>query len=513
MGQENHDVIEESQNSRSVSDDRSFKAPHEHPQTTWVNILVIITACLGGFLYGFAANALSGSLSQTTFILKFLSGSDEASLEDAMLGGFLGAALIGALVQAPLSNKFGRRIANGAAAVLVIISGAIQAGSVNAAMFIAGRVLCGIGSGMVFANTPVYMSEVSPPHTRGLLVGMHGVGTVTAYILAAVVALAFSFVKDPVQWRCIFIILTGLGVMYLGTLFLIPESPRWLMENGREEEARKVLEYLHSTKDDKGAAFAHAELKQIKAQVEIEKNTPGGFIYIACTPSHRKRALCSILLWVMGQGTGITTIGNLIPTLMGALGFGTTMQLGLGVVWTVCAVIGCGINVLIMDKVGRVRLLVIGGFGSALIIGIMGGLEKYYLDSTYMPGVNAAVALYFIFGAFFTSTIECTAYVYGSEIWPTHLRSEGATIVYASFFANAVAYAAPVSVALDNIGWRYYMIFVAVTVVSTIVLMFYFPETKGLSLEEINAKFGDTVGIDLQDALAAEDSSSNEALK
>lgn len=60
----------------------------------------------------------------------------------------------------------------------------------------------------------------------------------------------------------------------------------------------------------------------------------------------------------------------------------------------------------------------IGGFGSALIVGLMGGLEKHYLNTTYMPGVNAAVALYFIFGAFFTSTIECTAYVYGSEIWP-----------------------------------------------------------------------------------------------
>ena len=189
--------------------------------------------------------------------------------------------------------------------------------------------------------------------------------------------------------------------------------------------------------------------------------------------------------------------------------------------------------------------IVIGGFGSALIVGLMGGLEKHYLNTTYMPGVNAAVALYFIFGAFFTSTIECTAYVYGSEIWPTRLRSEGATIVYASFFANAVAYAAPVQQALDSIGWKYYMIFVAVTAVSTIVLAFYFPEvrppprniarvsfqylsfffirnfqlmicfsqTKGLSLEEINAKFGDTVVINLEDAIAAEDNSSTEVLK
>lgn len=121
---------------------------------------------------------------------------------------------------------------------------------------------------------------------------------------------------------------------------------------------------------------------------------------------------------------------------------------------------------------------VAGGFGSAAIIGVMGALSKYYLNSTYTPGINAAVAIYFIFGAFFTSTIECTAYVYGAEIWPTHLRSEGSTIAFASFFGNAVAYTGPVTMALATIGWKYYMVFVAVTVVSTVGIIFYFPEVR-----------------------------------
>lgn len=270
---------------------------------------------------------------------------------------FLGGALVGAIFQAPLSNKFGRRIANQAASVLMIISGALQAGSVDVPMFTVCRVISGIAGGMLFANTPVYMSEVSPPHTRGMLVGLVGVGVVTAYILCAIFALAFSFVQSPVSWRLIFIVLTGFGCMHLASLFFIPESPRWLTEKGRDEEAKKVLEYLHSTKSDERAKFAHAELDQIKAQVEFERNTPRGYMHIIRTPSHRKRALCSILLWVMGQGTGITAIANLVPTLMGGLGFDTTMQLGLGVVWTICAIIGCGINVLLLDRVGRVKLL------------------------------------------------------------------------------------------------------------------------------------------------------------
>lgn len=108
----------------------------------------------------------------------------------------------------------------------------------------------------------------------------------------------------------------------------------------------------------------------------------------------------------------------------------------------------------------------------------MAALVKYYLGTPAGPGVRALVALYFIFGAYFTSTIECTSYVYGSEIWPTHLRSEGSTIAYASFFGNAIAYSAPVSVGLAAIGWKFYMILICVTVVTTIMIVFWFPEVK-----------------------------------
>ncbi|TVY16997.1 High-affinity glucose transporter [Lachnellula arida] len=471
-------------------DESSLKGPgasesqsvHIPRHTSFVNIVVVVTACLGGFLYGFSANTISGTLAQTTFIARFLSGSNATQITDGLLGGFLGGAMIGSLVQAPIANKFGRKIANACASITVIVSAALQAGSVSIDMFLTARVLCGIGAGMVLANTPVYMSEVSPPHNRGLLVGLQGVGIVTAYIVASLCALAFSFVKSAIQWRLNFIVLAGIACIHLGSLYFLPESPRWLMEKGRDEDAKKVLQYLHNTKDDPDATLAQAEAVQIKAQVETEKLLPKGFIYIFSTPHLRKRAFCSILLWIMGQGTGITAIANLVPTFMAGLGFGTTVQLGLGVVWSVF----------------------IGGIGSAAILSVMAALVKYYLGSTDKAGTNALVALYFIFGAFFTSTVECTSYVYGSEIWPTHLRSEGSTLAYASFFGNAIAYSAPVSVALKTIGWEFYMILVSVTVVSAIGIFFYFPETMGLSLEEINHTFGDKVEVELKDVFAGE---------
>ncbi|KPM36280.1 hypothetical protein AK830_g10291 [Neonectria ditissima] len=471
---------------------------------SWITYQVIFTAALGGYLYGFSANAIAGTLAQPSFIAKFLTTEDAAARTDGLLGGFLAGCMVGSLAQAPISKRFGRRFCNAIAAGIVILSGALQAASVHYAMFLTFRIICGIGAGMVLANSPVYMSEVAPPHARGSLVGMQGVGIVSAYICCAVLNLAFNFVDSAIQWRLIFIMLTAMGCMHLASLYFLPESPRWLMERGRDEEAISVLLRLHKTKSDPKGLLAHAEAAQIKAQVETEKQLPGGFRYIFTTRHLLKRAYCSILLWVMAQGTGITAIANLIPVLMGGLGFGVTLQLALGVVWTVCAVIGCGFNILLLDRVPRVKLLVIGGFGSAAILSVMAALQKFYLGSDDTAGLNAAVAIYFIFGAFFTTTIECTAYVYGSEIWPTHLRSEGSTLVFASFFGNSIAYSSPVTVGLNNIGWKFYMIFVAVTVTSTIAIWFTFPETSGLPLEEINAKFGEKVEIDLKSAVIAE---------
>ncbi|KAJ3544405.1 hypothetical protein NM208_g3064 [Fusarium decemcellulare] len=509
-GSESNDRTTSKPASESGSGDAVKAVTHS---VSWITYQVIVTAALGGYLYGFSANAIAGTLAQPSFIAKFLSTEDAAQRTDGLLGGFLAGAMVGSLVQAPIAKHFGRRFCNAVAAGIVIISGALQAASVNIAMLLTFRVICGIGAGMVLANSPVYMSEVAPPHARGSLVGMQGVGIVSAYILCAVFNLAFSFVESTVQWRLIFIVLTGMGVLHLISLYFLPESPRWLMEQGREEEATAVLMKLHRTKSDPNGILAHAEAIQIKAQVETEKQLPGGFWYIFTTRHLLKRAYCSILLWVMAQGTGITAIANLVPVLMGGLGFGVTLQMALGVVWTVCAVIGCGFNVFLLDRIGRIKLLVVGGFGSAAILSVMAALQKFYLGSDDGPGLNAAVAIYFIFGAFFTTTIECTAYVYGSEIWPTHLRSEGSTLVFTSFFGNSIAYSSPVTVGLKNIGWKFYMIFVVVTVVSTIAIWFTFPETIGLPLEEINAKFGEKVEIDLKSAVVAEERRENVSAK
>jgi MFS family permease len=225
-------------------------------------------------------------------------------------------------------------------------------------MFIAARFLCGVGAGIVITNCPVYMSEISPPHIRGAMVSNHAISIVYAYIFSSLMALAFNYVNTPYQWRLQFVLLTFFGLVLLVSLLFLPESPRWLCEKGRSDEAWKVLQHLHQSKEDpEDARLAEVEMAQIKAQIETERSLPRGYLHIARTPHLRHRALCSILTWIMGQSTGILVIANLTPTLFGQLGFTVVLQLGLSIVWTVCALLGCFVNAALMDRVGRVKLL------------------------------------------------------------------------------------------------------------------------------------------------------------
>ena len=243
------------------------------------------------------------------------------------------------------------------AAILLILGNAIQAGAVHIGMFMAGRYIAGFGAGMIISNTPVYLSEISPAHSRGLLVGLAGNAIVLGYIISSAAALGFHFVATDYQWRLNFVIATAVALALFASLISLPESPRWLVEHGQPGRAGEILQSIHKTQEDPDGHVAHAELTQIVAQVELDRALPSSWKYILTTPSMRKRTICTLLVWSMAQSTGITVLANLTPLLFGNLGYDTVLQLALGCVWTVCLFLGCWVNVYLMDRIGRVKLI------------------------------------------------------------------------------------------------------------------------------------------------------------
>lgn len=120
--------------------------------------------------------------------------------------------------------------------------------------------------------------------------------------------------------------------------------------------------------------------------------------------------------------------------------------------------------------------LVTGGFSCAATLLVEGLIQKYYLGSNYQPGLSAGVAMFFVFGLVYGMFFDGAAFVYIAEIWPTHLRSKGATIGVLSFFGANIAFNSPASLAFSTIGWKYYIIFVALCVSCSILMLFYLPE-------------------------------------
>lgn len=229
--------------------------------------------------------------------------------------------------------------------------------SYHIAMFLVARVISGIGCGIIFTNGPVYMAEISPPHTRGLLVGIQSVAICFGLIVSSLAALGFYFVHQAYAWRLQFIASTFFSVALLVSLFFIPESPRWLVSKGRMEEAKEVIQRLHKSKHDPEGKVAHAELEQIQAQHEADKSQPSTWMHIWRTPHLRKRAFCSWMIWILGQSTGIVVITLLLPSILATLGNSQIMQFGLSIVFVSIAALMAMINIFIIDRVGRVNCL------------------------------------------------------------------------------------------------------------------------------------------------------------
>jgi hypothetical protein len=208
----------------------------------------------------------------------------------------------------------------------------------------------------------------------------------------------------------------------------------------------------------------------------------------------RKRTICSIIVWILNIGSGCLVVANLTPLLFKRLGFSIEVQLGLSIVWVVCAAIGASVNGLLLDRFGRRPLLskgnpayvsnrsdlcqVIGGYLTAAALLTEALLQKYYLQTTYKPGLNAATAMFFIFILIWGAFLDNTTYVYVPEIWPTNLRSRGSSIAFLSYYSVAIATNCPAPQAFATIGYKYYLVFFSLAISAATYIVFKFPEVS-----------------------------------
>jgi len=341
---------------------------------------------------------------------------------------------------------------------------------------------------------PLYITEVAPPHRRGALAGLTGASIVTGYVTSAWVGFgAYYATNEIVQWRLPLAISVVAPLGILIGIYWLPESPRFLSLVNRNDEALRIIKKIHHDPNDPHDSAAHAEYVQIMKQVDFDKQQNSSYLQMFKKPSWRKRSLIALFLMFATQSTGCLGITTFQVIIYQSLGLDKSMPLLMyGVYVTVAAFFNYS-GALMVDKIGRRRMFLLGYPIIAVALLIEALLQKQYVGTTDHAGNGASIAFIFIYISCYSFFLDPAQFVYCSEIFPTNIRAKGIGLAFFAYFVGAITYTAPAALAFKNIGWRMYMVWFSCNIVSTIIIYFYIPETTGIALEEVGELFGDKV--------------------
>ncbi|KAL6250231.1 hypothetical protein RBB50_002532 [Rhinocladiella similis] len=476
---------------------------------TRYNFLIVFFVALGSFTYGFNSAIMGLVIGLPAFFEYFdinLDNTEGNQITGATNGLYSGGGILGCLFVPWLLDRLGRLRTIQIAAALAIISAALQGGSVHIAMFLISRFLNGFAVGMLDTSIPVFQSEISPAHQRGRMVGAHGVLIVIGYSAAGFAGFGTYFATPTVSWRlCLSLQIVAPLLLFIGSPW-VPESPRWLIDKGRHDAGYQVLRKLHTRPDDPEEIVAREEFLQIRRQIELERsdnlNKSWGTMFRK--PSMRKRLILGFGTQFIAQSTGVLVVNNYQILLYKSLGITGSLPLLLNALYNGLAAVMNFVNSVFLDRLGRIRIMLIGLTGCACSLICFTAMVATYGGTTNRVGNGFGVFFLFLFVFFYGGTMDATSYVYCSEIFPTPLRAQGTGFSVAGLFTATLIYTQTAPVAFVEVGWRFYILFILLPLIGAGLMWKFFPETKLLTLEEISRLFGDEVALDINQLSAEE---------
>jgi sugar porter (SP) family MFS transporter len=436
--------------------------------------LVTSIAALGGFLFGYDTGVISDAL----LYIGPAFGLGDAGKQVVVAALLLGA-LVGALIGGRLADGLGRRRTLVGAAVIFTL-GAVLAGlSPSVGVLVAARVLLGLAIGASSSCVPLYLAEIAPPESRGRLVSLNQmlitVGILVSYGVGAALA--------PAQaWRWMLALAAVPSLVMLVGLIVMPESPRWLLLQRRDDDARRVLASVQGRRtDDSSVADQVHELQELQAQEE------GASYRDLISPRLRPALRIGIGVTAINQLVGVNAIIYYAPTLLKNVGFSDTGA-------TVVTVIIGAINALVtlialamIDRLGR-RPLILGGV-------VIVDLALVFLGALYLlPSQTGTVTILLIVGlcvyiAAFAASLGIGIWLINSEVYPTAVRGKGSSLGVFTHWGLDFVISLTVLTLVDAITpTGLFWVYGALGIAGLVFLWRFLPETKGRTLEEINAE-------------------------
>ncbi|EPU0989856.1 sugar porter family MFS transporter [Cronobacter turicensis] len=430
---------------------------------------VCFLAALAGLLFGLDMGVIAGALPFLARTFDLNSHQQEIVVSVMMFG-----AALGALCSGPMSSSLGRRRSLLLGATLFVVGSLGCAAAGNMQMLAIARFILGLAVGVASFTAPLYLSEIAPERIRGSMISLYQL-MITIGILAA-------FITDTAlsgggHWRWMLGIITFPAVVLFIGVLTLPESPRWLMMKRRDALAASVLKRLRNSDKD-----AQHELNQIRESVKIKQR---GWQLFRHNAHFRRSTGLGILLQFMQQFTGMTVIMYYAPKIFEIAGFATTRQQMWGtVIAGLTNVLATFIAIGLVDRWGRKPILKLGFAVMAVCMGILGFMFYSGLHSAVGQYLAVLILLLFITG--FAMSAGPLIWVLCSEIQPLAGRDFGVTCsTMANWIANMIIGATFLTL-IDTIGspntfWLYGLL----NVVCIVLTLLFVPETKNISLEDI----------------------------
>ncbi|KAF2024666.1 MFS sugar transporter-like protein [Setomelanomma holmii] len=457
----------------------------------WYQFLVGLFASLGSLLYGYDLGVIAQVIASQSFNSKFKPTTAETG---AVVSVFTGGAFFGAAIAGPSGDKLGRRKTIMSGALVFCLGGALQTGAQGLSYLYAGRLLAGLGVGILCMIIPVYQGELAHPDIRGRITALQqfmlGIGALAAAWISYGTYVGFDPTNDG-QWR------TSLGIQIIPAVFLaalillFPESPRWLIDHGHVEDGLRTLAQLHAHGDESDP-WVQAEFQQIQDTLAFEhEHEAKSYVELFKDKSCFRRLFLACALQASVQMTGVSAIQYYSVTIYGKMGIAGDDTLKYQAISSIIALIAQFLCILFIDHFGRRWPLILGNLGNMVTF-----IISTILLAVFPPGAsnNKAAAWGFIvitwvYNFSFSASCGPLSWIIPAEIFDTKTRSKGVSIACMTSFAFNTMIGQVTGIAMASVGWKFYILFVVCNLTNAIFFYCFLPETAKRPLEEMNYLF------------------------
>lgn len=407
-------------------------------------------------------------------------------------------SLVGSFLSGKTSDLIGRRYTIVLAAATFLVGAILMGFAPSFSFLMAGRVVAGIGVGYSLMIGPVYVAELSPAISRGLLSSFPEIFITMGILLGYICNYALSGLPANVNWR----IMLGLAgfpaiVVAIGVMAM-PESPRWLVMKCRHQEAKQVIVKTSETEEE-------AELRLIEIEKAAEQTCPSGEIFrgegvwkellLKPSPAVRRILILAIGINFFMQASGNDAVVYYTPEVLRDAGIHNTKHLvGVTVIMGLSKTVFVLISALFLDHLGRRQLLLVGTAGVTVSLATLGLGSRYLSMSDDNPtwAITVSVVSVCAFLSFFSVGLGPITWVYSAEIFPTRLRAQGSSLaISVNRVVSGIVAMTFLSVSEHITFAGTFFLLSGVMAIGTVFFYLYLPETKGKTLEEIQSVFQD----------------------